>query len=137
MSSQQALFHEDLRDALRHAVKALGGFEAVGVELWPAKTRKAAGIWLSDCLNPERQAKLDLEELSRILAIARGQGVHCAMHALCDETGYERSAIAPARTPQQELAAKMRQLADQYGQLADEHAAIENAQAMAEIRKLR
>ena len=85
---QDRLFHEDFRDSLRHVVKAMGGYEAVGVELWPSKTRKAAGSWLSDCLNPDRPAKLDLEELSHLLRMARDSGHHGAQHQLSEETGY-------------------------------------------------
>lgn len=85
---QQDLIHEDWRDALRHTVKALGGFETVGEQLWPGKLRKAAGAWLSDCLNPERPAKLDLEELQHLMRLARDRGVHLPMHYLCDDLGY-------------------------------------------------
>ena len=94
---QQELLHEDWRDALRHLVKALGGMDAVGVDLWPGKTRHAAGAWLSDCLNPDRPAKLDLEDLLHLLKLARDRGVHLGVHFLCDELGYQRPApVEPA-----------------------------------------
>ena len=94
---QQDLIHEDWRDALRHLVKALGGMDSVGADLWPVKTRKAAGAWLSDCLNPERPAKLDLEELRHILQLGRDKGLHLAFHFLCDDLGYSRPApVDPA-----------------------------------------
>lgn len=89
---QQELIHEDWRDALRHVVKALGGMENVGLLLWPGKPRKAAGNWLSDCLNAERPAKLDIEELLHLLSLARGKGVHLGIDYLCDEVGYARPA---------------------------------------------
>lgn len=130
MASQDDLFHEGLRDALRHAIKALGGFEAVGTDIWPSKLRKHAGIWLADCLNPERPAKLDLEEFAQILSMARARGIHCAMHQLCDESGYERPSISPMKTKRQLLAEQFSRLAAELGRLAEEEAAIGNADLM-------
>lgn len=127
MSPQDALFHEDVTDALRHAIKALGGFEVVGHDLWPTKPRAAAGRLLSDCLNPERPAKLDLDDVVALLRMARERGVHCAMWQLADDAGYTRPAIAPTKTPEQELADRMLRHAQEYARLADEHAAIKQA----------
>lgn len=124
MSSQAPLFHEDFRDALRHAVKAMGGVEAVGVDLWPGKSRRAAGAWLSDCLNPERAAKLDVEDLILLLRLCRGRGIHCAMHQLADDAGYVRPDIAPQRTREQDLADQMQRTLDDFRRLADEAAAL-------------
>lgn len=94
---QQDLIHEDWRDALRHAVKAMGGYDVVGAELWPGKTRKQAGAWLSDAINPDRAAKLDLEELLQLMRMARNKGIHIGLHFLCDELGYTRpSPVEPA-----------------------------------------
>lgn len=99
MNPQDELFHEDWRDALRHVVKALGGYEAVGIVLYPTKTRKAAGNWLSDCLNPERAAKPELEDIEALLRMGREAGCHTAMHILADRTNYERpKAAAPKST---------------------------------------
>lgn len=124
MGMQEQLFHEDFRDALKHLVKALGGVEAVGVELWPSKTRKAAGNWLSDCLNPERPAKLDIEEIVQLLAMGRDRGIHCAVWQLADEIGYTRPEIAPAKSQYEVLAeqfarksAELSHLAQSLGQL--------------------
>lgn len=127
MSPQAPLFHEDFRDALRHAIKALGGVEAVGADLWPSKTRKAAGTWLSDCLNPERPAKLDLEEVVQILDMARAEGIHCALHQLCDEAGYARPDIAPTKTPRQELVAEIEKTLAKLRHLAEQEAAIDRS----------
>ena len=125
MTPQNPLFHEDWRDALRHTIKALGGFEAVGHDLWPAKSRKIAGSWLSDCLNAERPAKLDLEEIETTLRMARERGIHCAMHHLCDRVGYTRTDIAPGRTKHQQLADEYLRHATEMARLADELAALE------------
>ncbi len=88
MSTQDELFHEDWRDALKHLVKALGGFDTAGAELFPKKTRKSAGSWLSDCLNEERPAKLDLEDIQALLLMGRAIGCHIGIQFLCDATNY-------------------------------------------------
>lgn len=119
----QELFHDDFRDALRHAVKALGGYDAVGIDLWPSKTRKAAGAWLSDCLNPERPAKLDLEEITQILRMAREKHIHCAMYQLCDETLYAHPAITSPKSDLEVKAERLQRIAAEFGRLAAEVAA--------------
>lgn len=119
----QELFHDDFRDALRHAVKALGGYDSVGSDLWPSKTRKAAGAWLSDCLNPERAAKLDLEEISQILRMARDKGIHCAFYQLCDESLYAHPPIVAPKTPLEEKAERFQRMATEFARLAAEVAA--------------
>ncbi|MEM6817229.1 MAG: hypothetical protein AAF578_00425 [Pseudomonadota bacterium] len=85
---------------MRHQVTELGGFEAVGVEIFPAKSRKAAGNWLSDCLNDERPAKLSLDEVVQLLRIGRNNGSMVAFDQLGRETNTE---IKPA-TPRSERA---------------------------------
>lgn len=126
---QEELFHDDLRDALSHAVKALGGFQAVAAELWPAKTLKASENWLRDCLSPERPAKLDIDEIQQILKMGRERGVHCAMYELCDAIGYERPRIVSPRTRAQELASKFQRKAHELQLIADEMAAAEHVEA--------
>lgn len=130
MVTQDQLFHEDWRDALRHTVKALGGCEAVGVELFPGKTRRAAGIWLSDCLNPERPAKLDLEEIIALMQFAREQGVHTAMHMLADFTQYERPKIAAPKSKETELAEKIAAHAAEMARLQREADLVAQAKAL-------
>lgn len=130
MQSQE-LFHDDFRDALRHAVKALGGVEVVGHDLWPSKSYKAAGSWLSDCLNPERPAKLDLEEVVQILRMARAKQVHCALYELCDAVGYARPPIITPKTPAQVKAEELSRLADEFRRVANELAASVHTQLKA------
>lgn len=88
--NQDELFHEDWRDALTHLVKALGGYETVGADLYPNKTRKAAGNWLFDCLSDDRPAKLDLDDIEALLRMGRKAGCHTALYILCDRTDYVR-----------------------------------------------
>lgn len=134
MATQDQLFHEDFRDALKHLVKALGGFEAVGLELWPAKSMKAAGNWLRDCLDPERPAKLDLEEVVRLLRMGRERGVHCAIHKLADDLGYDRLAIAPVKTQAQQIAERMAHHLREFQRLADEQAAVLTANELRAVK---
>ncbi|HEX7113739.1 MAG TPA: hypothetical protein VF193_01295 [Steroidobacter sp.] len=134
MGTQDQLFHEDFRDALKHLVKALGGFEAVGLELWPAKSMKAAGNWLRDCLDPERPAKLDLEEVVRLLRMGRERGVHCAVHKLADETGYERPGIAPCKTKAQLIGEQMAHHLREFQRLANEQAAALTANELRAVK---
>lgn len=119
----QELFHDDFRDALRHAIKALGGYEVVGLDLWPSKSRKAAGSWLNDCLNPERPAKLDLEEVVQILRMARDKAVHCAFYQLCDELLYAHPPIVAPKSPLEEKAERLTRIAADFARLAAEVAA--------------
>lgn len=56
--NQEKLFHEDIYEALRTDVMALGGYKKVGLVLFPEKADKA-GDYLSTCLNTARNEKLD------------------------------------------------------------------------------
>ena len=65
--SQSALFSEDIHDALRDVVRALGGVKDAGARLRPELPADAAGHWLKDCLNPERRHRLDPEQVLWLL----------------------------------------------------------------------
>ena len=82
------MFHEDVYDALRDVVRALGGTKRVGPMLWPAKN--GAGGRLRDCLNAGRQETLDCQEMLTLLKWGREIGCHSAMYYLADSTGYQR-----------------------------------------------
>jgi hypothetical protein len=122
MSTQDPLFHEDFNDALASLVKALGKMDAVAADLWPNKPN--GGRYLSDCLNPDRDAKLSLDDVVALLKMGRNAGIHWAMHKLCEVTGYEPPEIARTKTPEQVIAEQMRQVASEYARLADELAAL-------------
>ncbi len=85
---QLALYHEDINDALRAAVKACGGTKAVAQTLWPEKTLADAQSYLNDCLNPTRPAKLSPEQVVFLLRWSKERGFHGAMQYVCSETGY-------------------------------------------------
>lgn len=85
---QQALFHEDINDAMRAAIKACGGTKAVACKLWPEKTMADAQSYLNDCLNTARPAKLSPEQVLFILKWSKEVGFHGAIQYLCAEAGY-------------------------------------------------
>lgn len=94
--NQSSLFTEDITDALKDAVRALGGPKEVGRKLRPELTADAAGAWLKDCLNPTRRERLDPEQVVWLLREARAAGCHSIMNYLADEGGYTRPApLAP------------------------------------------
>lgn len=107
-NQQYPLFHEDIHDALKTVVAALGGPQKVGVMLRPEYDEKpdTAGRWLSDCLNPDRSAKLDFDQFFAVLRAGRRIGCHVGMHHITQEVGY-----APPQPvePEDELARLQRQ----------------------------
>jgi hypothetical protein len=86
--NQPALFHEDIWQALRDCVSALGGAKVVGDKLRPEIGPEKSGRWLLDCLNPDKQDKLSVEQLLLILAEARKANCHVAAHYIAQVTGY-------------------------------------------------
>lgn len=88
MSENLELFYDDIWAALRGLVSFCGGSKVVAKEIWPSKNEKG-GQWLDDCLNPDRAAKLDPEELMVLLRIARKRNFHGVMRFIGDDVGYE------------------------------------------------
>ena len=93
--SQQELFQEDLYDAFRHAVKALGGAKRVASRLWPDKPTDTARILLLHCLDMERPEKLDLYQIAWILREANKRDCNIAMEKLAADCSYEARPINP------------------------------------------
>lgn len=81
--------YEDIREALRAAINALGGFKKVGCRLRPAMKPDQARAWLNNAIDPTRPEKLEIEDIVAILADARGIGFHGAMHQIDRDAGYE------------------------------------------------
>ena len=136
MSSQGPLFHDDFNDSLLNLVKALGRgkLDPVAKQLWPTKPN--SGRWLSDCLNPDREAKLAPEEVVALLVMGREAGIHWAMHKLCEIIGYVPPEIAAPKTPRQILAEQRLANAVEAKRLADEEAALDRADSMRDVRKV-
>lgn len=82
-------FFEGPEDALREAVRAIGGPKKVGPMLWPDKTPDAAARLLQDCLNAGRSEKLELSQVLFILRAARDAGFHAAFQFIGADVGYE------------------------------------------------
>jgi hypothetical protein len=133
---QDRLFYESVTAALIQVVNGLGGCAAVGKRLWPSKPVAKAEQKLANCLNPEHEWKLEIDELVQILSWAREESIHFAMHKLCEVAGYAPPVIAPSRTPAQDIAERMSRHASEYARLADEAAALGRADAIRDVRKV-
>lgn len=99
MAENLTLWFDDIYAALRGFVSFSGGSKTIGPLVFPKKGEKAAS-WLDDCLNPDRSAKLDPEELMHMLRLARERGFHELMRYIGDTADYD---ISP-REPKDELA---------------------------------
>ncbi len=110
---------EDALDALRSAVRAIGGAKVAGRRLYPGKPQAQAHRDVLDALNPERERKFDIHEVIQILKWAREAGFHSAKHYLDLETGYERSAPRERADELAELQRAYIQSVEQQGRLVE------------------
>lgn len=83
--------YDDIYDALKDAVKALGGAASVGKRLRPEAPIGKAERWLLDCINPNRDQKLDTEQFMAIVGWSRAAGHHMLMDYITDDAGYKRT----------------------------------------------
>lgn len=81
----QALWHEDILDALKADVMALGGPKEFGHVLWPEKSVMAARSLLLDCLNPDRNQRLTPEQVALVIREARNVGSFCTIGYICQD----------------------------------------------------
>lgn len=88
--------YEDELEALRDAVRALGGTKTVGHDLRSDLAPDQAGHWLKDCLNADRREKLSLSQTMLVLRKARDAGYHGPMQYISGEIGYAVQPIEPA-----------------------------------------
>ena len=102
-----AIFEDDL-DAIRDAVRVLGGTKIVGHLLRPDIAPDHAGAWLKDCLNAERREKLAMSQIIKVLRMAHDVGYHAPAQYLAAEMGYTEQAIEPG----DEIAALQRPACD-------------------------
>lgn len=82
-------FFEDINEALREAVRQLGGHKKVGPQMRPELPMEQAANWLRDCLNPDRREKLSPEQVLMLLRLARTAGFDGAMSYIAFDAGYE------------------------------------------------
>ena len=95
MSPQQQLFFDDIADAIRVTVQALGGNKPVGAKLWPEKAPDAAGRLLADCLNTAKPEKLSPEQVVLLGKWGREVGCHAIVSYYGQECGYEFKPVDP------------------------------------------
>lgn len=112
------LFLEDIYDALKAAVQALGGAKVVAARLWPHKPVEQARKELLDALNRDNPRKLDAEEVMSVLRMAREAGFHQAKHWIDAALGYDP-------TPPADPAMERDRLADELARAADNFAALQ------------
>jgi hypothetical protein len=105
-SLQQALFHEDINEAIKGLVSALGGAKAVGARLFPDLTVDGARARLLDSLNPDRAQQLSQTQFLTLLKWGREAGYHGVMEYLAEEAGYTRPS---PRDPEDQKAELQRQ----------------------------
>ena len=93
---QIPMFVDDMNEAIRATINALGGMKAVGVELKPERSAVDAGKWLADCLNSAKRDRLDPDQLAYIRRKARAVGCHILAAFEAHDAGYAQpQPIAP------------------------------------------
>lgn len=112
------LFMEDVYDALRAAINALGGPKVVAARLWPHKPIEQARKELLDTLNRDNPRKLDPEETLAVLRMAREAGFHSAKHWIDSDVGYDPSTPTDPAVQRDRLADELARAADKFAALA-------------------
>lgn len=127
------LFNDDVYDAARDCVKALGGFKKVGFALFPEKGPEKAGNYLGDCLDRRRGEKLSLEHFILILKWARHAGCHIGMNFICLECDYREPEPVPLEEKTSALEAKIDANIKELSGMLDRYAALRQPGAFATI----
>jgi len=97
---QMTLWHESPEEALEADVQAAGGPKRVAAALWPARSPAEAARLLRRCLDPERQEKLGLDEVTHVVALAAEHGSRALLEYLARRA---RARVTPV-TPEDEKA---------------------------------
>lgn len=113
------LFYENIHDAAREVVRALGGGKAVGHLLWKSKPVGEAQTRLSNCLDPNRPEKLSPEELILLMSEGRKAGCHAIMFYVAEQCGYTRPSPLAPQDEAEELQRKFIEAVQQSRILAD------------------
>lgn len=80
---------DDIYDALRDTVRALGGCSAAGKRMRPEMQADKAERWLADAINPGRAQKLSPEQVLLLAKWGRQAGCHTLIEFICADAGYE------------------------------------------------
>lgn len=80
---------DDIYDAMKTVVKALGGCSAVGKRMRPQLPADKAERWLADAINRNRHQKPDPEQIMLLARWGREAGCHALMEFFCLDAGYE------------------------------------------------
>lgn len=96
MEQQAELFHADVYAALQATCHVIGGggrnwAKVTGSMLWPAKSPDDAGKYLANCLDRDRNEKLDPEQVLWIAREGKRKGCHYLMAFICDDAEYQRT----------------------------------------------
>lgn len=86
---QEPLFLEDVNEAIKALVQALGGPKKVGLLLRPELTLDGASTWLRDCMNPDRRERLSPEQLILLMKLGRQANCNVLAAFLMGEAGYQ------------------------------------------------
>ena len=92
---QPQLFNETLSEAMQDLIHQLGGPKQVGPVLWPEKDVTDARNALLNCLNPEHQQKLSLEQIDLLLELGRRHNIHSVPKFISDRYDYRIEPITP------------------------------------------
>lgn len=96
MRHQSTLFHDDIYDAMRTDVMAIGGWKEVSSRLWPLKKDPTSGAeYLKCCLRGDRNEKLDLEQIAAIKKWAREVESYATISFEAQEIGFDFRIIEP------------------------------------------
>ncbi len=89
-------FYESVEDALKDAVRALGGAKKVGSILFKDKPIDIASRYLNDCMNEGRAEKLEYTQMMLIFKMAREIEYHSPYIWFSQDIGYDSKPIIPA-----------------------------------------
>lgn len=121
---QARLFIEDVYEALKGAVAALGGAKVAGEALWPKKSPEQARGDMLDCLNRNNARKFDAEEILFLLKAAGEVGHHQAKHWIDHAVGYQPSVPLDPEIQRDRLADALDRAADTFVALQQEARAL-------------
>lgn len=118
--NQSTLWCESILDAIGAAVQAAGGTKRVASKLWPALDSTSATARLRGCLNADHAQKLDPEEFSMIVRLAKEAGDNSIMDFLAREHGYEIQPLSPEEAKKQAKRVRRLALLEELKRLEDE-----------------